>query len=236
MHNHLHLLLREGELSVSELVKVILDRFVYIYNKKYERVGHLFQGRFRSEPVEDEEYFFQLIRYIHRNPVKAMEVSRPEDYPWSSWREYLAAAPSRVIKGSDPLISHGGLCSVGPVIKKYGYDELERWVNESEAEGEDAISVLDIDSIHPPVGDEAAWKQLSEISGMQTAEAFKQLSPECQVLCIKHLMQRGVSLRQASRFSSLSYKSLWNRLNPEEYAAELAAKREERKFRKKVRD
>ena len=71
MHNHLHLLLREGELSVSELVKVILDRFVYIYNKKYERVGHLFQGRFRSEPVEDEEYFFQLIRYIHRNPMKS---------------------------------------------------------------------------------------------------------------------------------------------------------------------
>ena len=53
-----------------------------------EEDGHLFQDRFRSEPVDSLEYFVTLLRYIHQNPLKAGIVNNILDYPWSSWKEY----------------------------------------------------------------------------------------------------------------------------------------------------
>jgi len=60
------------------------------YNWEQGRVGHVFQDRFRSEWVEDEGYYWGLIRYIHLNPVKAHMVKSAEEYPWSSMQDYLA--------------------------------------------------------------------------------------------------------------------------------------------------
>ncbi len=58
-------------------------------NKEYRRVGHLFQGRFKSVLVEAEDQLHALTRYIHMNPVRAGIVRRPEEYRWSSYRDYL---------------------------------------------------------------------------------------------------------------------------------------------------
>jgi len=52
--------------------------YVYWYNRKYERRGHLFQDRFKSECIEDDAYLLTVIRYIHNNPVKAAIVHKPE--------------------------------------------------------------------------------------------------------------------------------------------------------------
>jgi len=65
MSNHLHLLIQEREDSVSNIVKRIGVTYAHYFNKKYERNGHLFQDRFRSEPVDNIEYFVTLLRYIH---------------------------------------------------------------------------------------------------------------------------------------------------------------------------
>lgn len=64
-------------------------------NRKYDRWGHLFQGRYKSIIVDKDNYLLALSRYIHLNPVRASMVSRPEDYPWSSYFYYIgrAAAP-----------------------------------------------------------------------------------------------------------------------------------------------
>ena len=75
MTNHFHLLIREREEKVGETVKRIASSYVYYYNKKYGRDGHLFKERFKSEPVNDMAYFVTLLRYIHQNPVKAGIVS-----------------------------------------------------------------------------------------------------------------------------------------------------------------
>ena len=225
LHNHLHLLLKEGALPLSEIMKKVQDRFVYIYNHKYERVGHLFQDRFVSEPVDDADYFHQLLRYIHRNPVKAMEATRPEDYRYSSWREYLRAGGC-IIKGSDPLMIQ--LCEVQPAIKRYGFEELVEWVN---MEVDDRC--MDMDSFQKPMREQEAWERLSELSQCESVEDFKQLSQEVQVVLIARLVSEGASLRQAARMSSLSYRALWNRLHPEEFEAELERKRE---LRRQVRE
>ena len=71
MENHLHLLMKEGAEPLSQVFKRIGARYVYWFNLKYERCGHLFQDRFRSEPVETDEYFLMALVYIYQNPVKA---------------------------------------------------------------------------------------------------------------------------------------------------------------------
>ena len=88
MSNHIHLLIRERDEGIAETIKRLGIGYAAYFNKKYQRSGHLFQDRFRSEPVESMEYFMILLRYIHQNPVKAAIVKDVGDYPWSSWREY----------------------------------------------------------------------------------------------------------------------------------------------------
>ena len=71
MSNHLHLLIREQEEDISSVMKRLGVAYAYYFNKKYQRNGHLFQDRFRSEPVNTMDYFVTLMRYIHQNPLKA---------------------------------------------------------------------------------------------------------------------------------------------------------------------
>ncbi|WP_425057957.1 hypothetical protein SCACP_36900 [Sporomusa carbonis] len=89
MDNHVHLMLQEGTEGIANVMKKINISYVYYFNKKYKRVGHLFQDRFKSEVVEDDQYILALIRYIHQNPVKAGIVKSAGEYKWSSYNGYL---------------------------------------------------------------------------------------------------------------------------------------------------
>lgn len=89
MDNHVHLLIKEERDPISRTMKRICISYSYYFNKKYERVGHLFQDRFRSERIESEDYLLACIRYIHNNPVKAVLVKEPSDYEWSSYNVYI---------------------------------------------------------------------------------------------------------------------------------------------------
>ena len=71
MNNHAHILLKTEQESLEQIFKRIGGRYVYWYNTKYRRNGHLFQDRFKSEPVENNEYFLTALRYIHQNPIKS---------------------------------------------------------------------------------------------------------------------------------------------------------------------
>lgn len=89
MDNHVHLMLSEGKEDVATVMKRINVSYVSYFNKKYRRVGHLFQDRFKSELIEDDAYVLALVRYIHRNPIKAGMVNMPEEYKWSSYLSFL---------------------------------------------------------------------------------------------------------------------------------------------------
>ena len=89
MDNHVHLMLSEGVEDLSTVMKRITVSYVRYFNKKYKRVGHLFQGRFKSEVVDQDRYLLALARYIHQNPVKAKMVEKAADYKWSSYNCYL---------------------------------------------------------------------------------------------------------------------------------------------------
>jgi REP element-mobilizing transposase RayT len=89
MSNHVHLLIREGSENISQTMKRLNVTYAYYFNHKYNHIGHLFQDRFRSEIIEDDNYLLVAARYIHNNPVKAGLIDKPEDYPWSSYRAYI---------------------------------------------------------------------------------------------------------------------------------------------------
>lgn len=89
MSNHIHLAIRVSEISISRIIHHLAFRFTRYINRHYKRVGHLFQGRFKSVLVDDEDYLKELIRYIHLNPVRAGIVADPQHYIWSSHRPYM---------------------------------------------------------------------------------------------------------------------------------------------------
>lgn len=90
MSNHVHLFLEENMLGdIKKIMHKILTRYVRWFNYKYERSGSLIGNRYKSEPIEDDSYYLELVKYIHRNPLKAKIVERIADYPWSSYKDYL---------------------------------------------------------------------------------------------------------------------------------------------------
>ena len=71
MGNHAHLLLKEGKEDLALVFKRMGARYVFWYNWKYRRYGHLFQDRYKSEAAESDSYFTTVLKYIHQNPKKA---------------------------------------------------------------------------------------------------------------------------------------------------------------------
>lgn len=86
MPNHIHLLLLQKEANLHEAMRDLFSKYARRHNKKYERKGHLFGGRYRQAVCLDEAYFIAVSLYIHLNPVRAGLVLQPRDYRWSSCR------------------------------------------------------------------------------------------------------------------------------------------------------
>lgn len=89
MDNHVHLAIKDENNALAVTMKKINVAYAKYFNKKYERVGHLFQNRFGSQNIENDEYFLNLLRYVHKNPIVAGMVKKLDDYQWSSFNEYM---------------------------------------------------------------------------------------------------------------------------------------------------
>jgi REP element-mobilizing transposase RayT len=100
MTNHVHWLIRTGRVPISTIIHTIHSVYARIFNQSHKRVGHVFQGRYKSKVCLDEQYIMSLCRYIHRNPLEAGLVENLLEYPWSSY-------PDLCGKRADPLIEYG---------------------------------------------------------------------------------------------------------------------------------
>ncbi len=90
MPNHFHLILKQNaEIPTSKLLTRICTSYAAYFNKKYGRVGHVFQGRFKQKFIENDSYLLWLSAYIHQNPCIGKISVSPADYKWSSYGEYL---------------------------------------------------------------------------------------------------------------------------------------------------
>ena len=186
MGNHIHILLQETNEPIELLMKRISTRFVYWYNIKYRRAGHLFQDRFKSEPIENDSYFLTVLRYIHQNPVKAGLCKTVEAYENSSYNEYY--------KKSD-------LIDRDFVFELVSKEEFAKFNNEK------AFDIcLDIeDKPKIKVTDEQAKKIIEKYSKCKNVAEFQALDIKFRDKCLMHFKEKGISIRQISRLTGTSY-------------------------------
>lgn len=198
MSNHIHLLIREREDTIGIAIKRIASSYVYYYNHKYSRDGHLFRERFKSEPVNDMAYFVTLLRYIHQNPLKAGMVKAVKDYEFSSWGEY--------IDKNSTLIP---LCDTRTVLNRIPYNELDILVNEPMSND---IACLDIENASTGrPSDDQVMLLIKEKTGATNSSTFQQLPDDIKRSVLIELKSRRASLRQLERLTGIG-KSLIYRL------------------------
>ena len=186
MGNHIHLLIKEGTESLEQIFKRICGRFVYWYNIKYQRVGHLFQDRFKSEPVDSEKYLFTVLRYIHQNPTKAGLCKYVEDYPYSSYSEYIE--PSDLVDTTHifEYITHKEFIALN-------HEEV----------GTACMDISEKTMIR--VTDEQAKELIKKISKCRNVSDFQRLDVSTRDKYLKELRGKGISIRQLSRLTGVSY-------------------------------
>ena len=192
MSNHIHLLVKEKDSNLGELVKKIGVSYAYYFNRKYDRYGHLFQDRFKSEPVETPEYFLTLLRYIHQNPLKTGSFGRVEDYPWSSWREYLG----------DTADIPSGMCDVRHIFSRYDRPTVEELIRQPLKNNG---GILDIDAQGGKyLSDEALRRILLDVYDIDQPLSLQNMEKKRRNEIIVHLKSEGGGVRQLSRLTGLS--------------------------------
>jgi len=103
MDNHYHLMLETHLSNIAQIMQNINTSYTVYVNRKYDRSGHLFQGRYKSIIVDKDSYLLELSRYIHLNPVRANIVDSPEKYKWSSFLDYCGFKRSELVDITDTL-------------------------------------------------------------------------------------------------------------------------------------
>ncbi len=191
MSNHIHLIIKEEQEDIDLIIKRIAGSYVYWYNWKYYRKGHLFQDRFKSEPIEDEKYLLTAIRYIHHNPVKAGIVESVDEYKYSSYNEY--------IKDEKGLIDKN---FVFELINKESFLLFNNEKNEDKC--------LDIEDFVFRMSDEDAKKIITEITGCVNATELQLFGQAERNRCIKKMKEKGLSIRQICRLTGISFAIIRN--------------------------
>lgn len=195
MNNHLHLLVKEGDEKIGNTMKRIGVSYVSWFNWQYNRSGHLFQGRFRSEPVEDESYFITLLRYIHQNPIKAGLVKKIEKYKWSSYNEYIYQ--NNLINKEFGL----GVFSEDKnnAIKKFR--EYHQILNDDPC--------MDIEEEKTTSSDRQLKELVSKIYSIDLIE-LQAMEENLQEKVLLYLMEKeGASLRQLSRLTGMTVHRIY---------------------------
>ncbi len=185
MSNHVHLLLKTGTEPLEQIFRRIGARFVCWYNVKYQRAGHLFQDRYKSEPVEDDAYFLTVVRYIHQNPVKAGLCATPADYPYSSFPRYF---------------DEKSIVDRGFMLELIGKEEFLRYNN---AQNEDHCLEIS-ETTTRRMTEEDAERTTRRLSHCNNAAEFQALPVKERDSCLKRMLKSGVSIRQASRITGIS--------------------------------
>lgn len=184
MGNHIHLLLRIEKEPLETVFRRIGSRFVYWYNIKYERHGHLFQDRYKSEPIDDDAYFVVALRYILRNPVKAGLCKYARDYQYSSFKDYVS-------------FDEYTLSDTEMGLSLLGKEEFENYINT-----ENNDSCLEIET-KPDIRitDEKAKKIIQKKAKCDSVVEFQEIPKAKRDKLLRVLKEQGLSIRQISRLT-----------------------------------
>ena len=192
MTNHVHLFIKEKECGdIKKIMHSILTRYVQWFNYKYQRSGALIGNRYKSEPIEDEKYYFSLIRYIHKNPEKAGLVEKLKDYQWSSYSEYIQEKRKGITD----------ICFLLEMFCEERKKAVKEFISFHEAEDEDCFSLPE----RKRLTDEQAKNRIKmilknvDISGLLT---MKKEERNRYISMIKE--ETEISIRQLERLTGIS--------------------------------
>lgn len=184
MSNHVHLLLNVNDNSLDKIFRRINTNYSLWFNSKYNRVGFFQQGRFYSEPVENQLSLLNVARYIHQNPSKAgLEKYPGESYPWSSIHNYINNNSRFLDLSYLPNIS-----GTKEIFLQY----------------QSIISTeqfLDINNIRKRLPDDVAKQIIYEEINCSTVTEFQSLSTVSRNQSLIRLASRGLSIRQLNRLT-----------------------------------
>ena len=184
MGNHCHLLIRADSESIEKAIKRIAGSYVFWYNRKYDRSGHLFQDRFKSEAVENDRYLLAVLRYIHQNPVRAGLCKNVADYEFSSYGEYL--------KSSSGIVDTEFILSM---VSKGEFTEFHR-------NGDD--NFMDIEEKRNYISDINAIALIKEIGKCKSTTDLQSFDVAHRDKVIAELLGNSLSIRQISRLTGVS--------------------------------
>jgi putative transposase len=100
MPNHVHLLGETEQIKlISDFMRDLNRTYTFYFNKKYNKVGHLWQSRFKSKIICKDKYLIDCLNYIEFNPLRAKLVKNPTEYPWSSYSFRALGKEDKLIDG-----------------------------------------------------------------------------------------------------------------------------------------
>ena len=121
MPNHVHLLLKPEEKNLAEAMRSVFSRYAAKFNRRYERRGHLFGGRYRQSICLDQTYLLTASVYIHLNPVRGGLTEDPGEYRWSSSALFTGDNPGDSFVDPGPVLK---LVDEDPALARRGYRQL----------------------------------------------------------------------------------------------------------------
>lgn len=190
LDNHVHLLIGEKEESLDIIFKRLGARYVMWFNRKYERTGPLFQGRYHSEVVEDDRYLLATLRYIHQNPVNAGICKNPQSYRWSSYNDYCG-------KGL-------GITDTTLVMEQFSLDVNKQYSMFAEFMSADDSNYTDYLDVDTNVAD-ALKEKMVLLCGVDSATGFQALNASEREDGVRKLRNSGLSIRQIVRLTGVSF-------------------------------
>lgn len=191
MDNHIHLLLKESEHDLSIIMKRIGIRYVSWYNRKYNRCGHLFQDRFKSEIVEDDGYLLGVLRYIHQNPLRAGLVQSLDSFKVSSYTEYIHG---------EQIVEADFILDIFSTDKSEAVRSFKQFMNEKVKD----ICFLDYYE-KTIVTDDAAIVLIRQYADVKSASELQAMEKrERDELLRKIKLIKGLSTRQIARLTGIS--------------------------------
>lgn len=133
MDNHYHLLLQTHLSNLSRSMQWLGTSYTRWFNLRYNRSGHLFQGRFKSILIENEAYMLRLSCYIHRNPLRAGMTDRLAEYPWSSYSAYAYAKNTPAWLNTELILSRlsaeDNRLAYRKKVQQYSNEKKSIWEN-----------------------------------------------------------------------------------------------------------
>lgn len=200
MSNHIHLVIDDNGNDISRLIKSVNVSYALYFNKKYKRVGHLFQDRFKSEIITNDRYLLQVSKYIHNNPVKANMVIAPEEYYWSSYNIYLGRMENKYDLVDTTKIL--GLISdnTGSSAKQYAL-----YVNQKEAK---APQVMDVEDNYTAVDKQDSGIIITVKEAKEKIEEIASKNRLTYEQLLRNKRLRNETIKEIREVSSLTLQQL----------------------------